>query len=116
MLQAFICHIPSGSSYKQFYHYVQETKYGFFGKYMTGSKIPSDFDLSKITVPLLLHYSVADRLSNVTDVEILLPKLKNVIFAQRIGSPNLNHIDFLWGSRSASLIYSNILKYFQMFQ
>lgn len=111
-----MCHSSSGSSSKQFNHYVQETNHMFFGKYMTGLEVPRDFEFSKITTPISLHYSVNDRLTNATDVEILMPKLKNVIFSQRIDTPKINHKDFLSSNLSASLIYSNILKIFQQFQ
>lgn len=88
----------------------------FFGKYMTGSKVPRDFAFAKITAPISLHYSASDRLTNATDVEILMPKLKSVVFVQRIDTPKINHIDFLWSMNSASLIYSKILDIFQRFQ
>lgn len=116
MLTTFMCHFPSGSSFKQFNHYVQETSHGFFGRYKFGRKIPRDFDVTKITTPISLHYSIADRLSNSTDVEILIPKLNSAIFVQKIISPKINHIDILWGKYSAAIIYSNILKIFQMYQ
>lgn len=109
-------HFPSGSSFKQFNHFVQETSHGFFGKYMRNSKIPRNFRLSRITIPISIHYSSSDRLSNATDVDILIPKLKNTVFVQRIDTPKINHIDILWGEYSAALIYSNILNIFQMYQ
>lgn len=111
-----MCHFPSGSSFKQFNHFVQETSHGFFGKYMRNSKIPRNFRLSRITIPISIHYSSSDRLSNATDVDILIPKLKNTVFVQRIDTPKINHIDILWGEYSAALIYSNILNIFQMYQ
>lgn len=107
-----MCHIPSGSSKEQVIHYGQEIKFGFFGKYMRGFRRPQDFPLSKITAPLSLHYSTADKLADATDVEVLIPKLKSIIFIQRIDD-KFNHIDFVWGMNTASLIYSKILNIFQ---
>lgn len=82
---------------------------------MNGPRRPDDFDLSRITTPLSLHYSTADRLADATDVEILIPKLKSVIFIQRIDD-KFNHIDFVWGMNTAKLVYSEILRIFQRFQ
>lgn len=94
-------------------HYGEEVKMGYFGKYRDGSESQQrEFDLSKITVPISIHYSNYDRLADVTDVQKLLSKLKNVVFVQRI-SELFNHVDFVWGINSASLIYSKILKIFQ---
>lgn len=57
-------HLPSGSSLKQVLHFGQEINSCFFGKYMTDSKIPSNYDLSQITVPVSLHYSPVDKFTN----------------------------------------------------
>lgn len=117
MLLAFICHVPSGSSIKQLLHYGQEIRSGSFAKYTKSFRRPSDFQLSKITTPLTLHYSTADKLADATDVTRLISKLKNsMVYVQPIDEPKFNHIDFVWGIKSASLIYSKILKYFEKYQ
>lgn len=116
MLPAFMCFFPSGCSIRQFQHYAQEASYGFFGKFMKESKKPADFPFSKITTPLTLHYTTADKLADAKDVENLLPKLNSVIYVQRINTPKLNHIDLLWGRHSASLIYSKIIDIFQKYR
>lgn len=116
MLPAFICHVPSGASFKQLLHYGQEIEHGFFGKYMNGFKIPDDFQLSRITVPISLHYSTSDVLAAAAGTKKLIPKLKNSeIYTQAITRP-FNHIDFVWGIYSASLIYSKILQFFDKYQ
>lgn len=116
MLPAFMCYFPSGCSIRQLQHYAQESNLGFFGRFMTDKKKkPREFPLSKISTPITLHYTTADKLADPKDVEILIPKLKSAVFVQRI-STSLNHIDLLWGSYSNSLIYSKILKIFQEYQ
>lgn len=115
MLPAFVCHFPSGASLEQLLHYGEEIKLDFFGTYKTGMESNHrSFDLSKITAPISIHYSTSDRLADATDVELLIPKLKNVIYVQRINEL-FNHADFCWGMNSASLIYSKILKIFQKY-
>lgn len=117
MLLAFICHVPSGASIKQILHYGQGIRSGSFGKYTKSFRRPSDFRLSQITTPITLHYSTADKLADATDVTILISKLKNsMVYVQPIDEPKFNHIDFVWGIKSASLIYSKILKYFEEYQ
>lgn len=113
MLPALICHTPSGSSINQIFHFGLEIRYGYFGKYMEGSEVPSDFDLSRITTPISLHFSSADKMVNPLDVQRLIPKLKNSLaFVQNIREKEINHIDFIWGIDAASLIYSQILRFF----
>lgn len=88
---------------------------GYFGKYSDGVKSQhKDFDLSKITAPISIHYSSFDRLADALDVEKLIPKLKSVVFVQRINEL-FNHMDFVWGKHTASLVYSKILQIFQTY-
>lgn len=116
-MPAFICHIPSGASIEQLLHYAQGINDGGFGQFTLGSKLPPDFPLSRITTPISLHYSSADKLADIIDVNRLIPKLKNsVVFTQALDKPNFNHADFVWGVNSASLIYSKILNIFEKHQ
>lgn len=114
-MPALLCHFPSGSSVKQFYHYAQEADYNFFGKYLTDSTVSSNFPVERITAPLSLHYSTADTFADPGDVETLIPRLNSVIFIQRIDE-RFNHIDFLWSMNAANLIYSNVLDVFAKYQ
>lgn len=117
MLPALICHTPSGSSINQLFHYGSEIRYGYFGKYMKGTKIPPDFELSKITAPLSIHFSPADKLVSILDVQRLIPKLNNSLaYIQNVNEIEFNHIDFIFGIDSASLIYSKIIRFFGEFQ
>lgn len=99
---------------KQVQHYAQEVRLGYFGQYATGWERPRDFMFSNINVPISFHYSTADTICTATDIEQLIPKIKNVIFIQRIDK-EFNHLDFLWSMHAADLIYSKILYIFQTF-
>lgn len=100
-----------------FFSYAQEIRSGSFGKYTKPFRTPSDFQLSRITAPLILHYSTADKLADATDATRLISKLKNsMVYVQAIDEPKFNHIDFVWSENSASLIYSKILFYFEKYQ
>lgn len=110
-MPSFFCHIPSGASSNQLIHYAQELKHGFFGKYMEDDKVSSDFQLSRITTPLSLHYSPTDRFTNVADIERLIPELNNsLVYVQKVNE--FNHIDFITGAHAAPVVFSKILQFF----
>lgn len=103
----------NGASLKQIGHYGHQSRFKYFGKYDRSSTRIPDFPLHKITAPIGLHYSDADVLANGKEVERLISNLCNCeLHVQNITVPKLNHVDFLWGERSASLIYSDILEFF----
>ncbi|XP_055325866.1 lipase 3-like [Sitodiplosis mosellana] len=117
MLPSLICHTPSGASINQFLHYGLEIRYGYFGKYMEGMEVPSDFELWRITTPISLHFSPADKLATWHDVQRLIPQLSNSLaYTQIINEKDFNHVDFIWGIDSASLIYPKIKWFFEKFQ
>lgn len=64
MQPVYNSHEPCGCSLKQILHFGQEINWCFFGKYMTDSNIPSNYDLSQIKVPVSLHYSPVDKFTN----------------------------------------------------
>lgn len=113
MMNAFLCKVPSGAATMQLLQFSQEVNYGFFGKYMEGSNISGDFNLSRINIPISLHYSPIDKFTNPKDFSRLISKLEHTVdFVQTIESPQFNHIDFIWGKTAASIIYSKILEFF----
>lgn len=116
MMTSFLCKVPSGSSTMQIIQFGQEVNYGFFGKYMDSSKIPDDFELSRINIPISLHYSPIDKFTNPTDVNRLISKLSHTIdFVQTVDSP-FNHMDFVWSKYAVSIVYSKILDFFSKYQ
>lgn len=86
--------------------------HNFFGKYMNGTKIPSDFPLSRISVPITVHYSTHDKVANAMNSQTTISKLKNVVYVQEISEIDFNHIDFALSVNAPSLVYSKILKQF----
>lgn len=64
MQPVYGCHLPSGCSLKQVLHFGQQVNWWHFGKYMTNLTVPCDYDLSKIRVPVSLHYSTVDKFTN----------------------------------------------------
>ncbi|XP_055295162.1 lipase 1-like [Sitodiplosis mosellana] len=111
MMPSFLCHKPSGASTMQLIHFGQEIKYGYFGKYMNDSKVPDNFDLSRINVPMSLHYSPIDTFTNPKDIKRLVHELNHTLaFVQTVES--FNHVDFIWGINASPIIYYKILEFF----
>lgn len=96
-------------------HFAQEVKYGYFGNYKEGSKIPPNFDLSRITTPLTLHYSPTDSFTNPKDVKRLISELRSLVYVQELTGKHFAHMDFLWGIHAADNIYSKVLRFFEMY-
>ncbi|XP_067217198.1 lipase 3-like [Linepithema humile] len=86
LLLVILGHVPAGSSVKQIIHYGQLIRSGLlispgkFKQYDNGpisnkkeyaSLTPPNYDVTKIKVPVALHYSKNDWLANVKDVEKL---------------------------------------------
>lgn len=89
---------------------------GFFGRKMkrNETEAPPDFPLHRITAPVSLHYSTVDRMATTLDVKKLITKLTGTrnLHVQEIDSGEFNHIDFMWGRNAASVVYSDIIKFF----
>ncbi|XP_013141648.1 PREDICTED: lipase 3-like [Papilio polytes] len=116
MLSIILGHMPSGSSTLQFVHFGQLVQSGRFCRYdrgnmknlkVYGTKLPPDYDLSKISVPIVLYYSGNDWLSDPRDVEILENHLK-VQTGNYI--EDFNHLDYLFADTAKELIYLSIIK------
>lgn len=116
MMRAILCHTPSGGSSKVLSHYAQLIKYNFFGKYMNGPKIPPNFNLSRISIPLTLHYSTVDPFTNPKDAKRLISELSHVVHVHVInGTHAFNHMDFLWSKNAASEIHSKVINFFELY-
>lgn len=118
LLPIIFGHTPAGASTKTLVHYAQGIISGKFGQYDYGSAknleiyhsvSPPEYNLSKIRVPIALHYADNDWLSSVTDVERLYQGLPSKLGKFRVNFPKFNHLDFLWGIDAPKLVYKTIL-------
>lgn len=82
---------------------------------MTSLEVSPDFPLHKITAPISLHYSIFDPFTNEKDVKKLISKLNGTedLYVQTVDQIKFDHQDFVWGTRAAELVYSEILKFFK---
>lgn len=113
-------HSPAGASIKQGVHYGQLVKSGRFCQFDYGplenmnrynTLTPPDYNISKITSPMYLFYSVGDMFSDIRDVERFKKELPNVKAYVRVDDPKWTHLDFVAGLTSKSTITDKTIKY-----
>uniref|UniRef100_A0A2A4JIJ1 Lipase n=1 Tax=Heliothis virescens TaxID=7102 RepID=A0A2A4JIJ1_HELVI len=119
MMPAIFGHVPAGASVRQFAHYGQGISGKQFRRYdhgtvleniiKYGSFIPPRYDLFKITAPVFLHYSDADPLAHVKDVEILFRELGRPIGKFWVPLSGFSHIDFVYGINAKELVYNRVV-------
>ncbi|XP_033209290.1 lipase 3-like isoform X2 [Belonocnema kinseyi] len=120
-----LAHLPAGASLKQFAHYAQLIKSNKFRKFdygLTGNLkkygklFPPDYNLSKITTRVALHYSDNDYFAATSDVARLYRQLRNPIGKIRVPDHTFNHVDFMWGIDANTLIYEKIMRIMSRYQ
>uniref|UniRef100_A0ABD2WE30 Lipase n=1 Tax=Trichogramma kaykai TaxID=54128 RepID=A0ABD2WE30_9HYME len=90
--------------------YFRQFDYGWYYNYEKyGSWSPPHYDLSKVTAPVSLHYSLNDWISNESDVRILGQTLPNMIGKYRLPHTNFNHADYLWARDVRKMLYFKLL-------
>lgn len=73
-----------------------------------GKVSPPEYNLTKITAPISLHYSAEDNFMNTESVEKLGKKLPSFIGSFVVPAPKFNHIDYLTGIHARELVYEDI--------
>ncbi|XP_068617398.1 lipase member J-like [Battus philenor] len=116
MLSIILGHIPAGSSTLQFVHYGQLVQSGRFCRFdrgeennlnAYGTRTSPDYDLSNVSVPIVLYYSGNDWLSDPVDVEILWYHLRT---QYHYYIEDFNHMDYLYADIAKDMIYLSIIK------
>ncbi|CAH0398736.1 unnamed protein product [Chilo suppressalis] len=107
-------HTPAGASSRQIIHYAQGIHQNVFRRFNHGTTIgnilaygtaqPPDYDLSRITAPVYLHYTPNDPLAHLADVERLYKELPNPT-KHRVPLNTFNHVDFIWAIDADTLLY-----------
>lgn len=117
-LPAILSHAPAGTSAKAIIHYGQEIMskkfcqydYGIIGNLKRyGSVKPPEYDLSRVTTPIYLHYSDNDWLAHQDDVQLLYRRLPNVVGQLRVPLSTFNHLDFVYGIDAKKLLYDKVM-------
>ncbi|XP_041769585.1 lipase 1-like [Anopheles merus] len=112
-------HLPAGCSLKQVAHFGQVVTSGHFRPYdygveenrrrYTGSAVPPDYDLTKVTAPVVIFYGLADQLTHPTDVRQLAGRLPNLVALNQLPNTTFNHMDFLLAGDAKDALYDSII-------
>lgn len=76
---------------------------------------PPRYNLSKITIPIVLFYGNNDWLSSPQDVIKLTNELPKKSIIYKVPYAKFNHIDFLWAMDAPKLVYKKVLKMLEEF-
>ncbi|CAH1402322.1 unnamed protein product [Nezara viridula] len=110
-------YMPAGTSIKQLVHFAQIAKSTQFRQYDYGylknlevyhQRDPPDYDLSKISTPVTLHYGNNDWLTGINDIAKLnasIPKTNTRL----VPFSYFNHLDFMWAKDVDKLLYDDLL-------
>lgn len=119
MMPVILGHTPAGASVRQLAHYGQSIDNKSFRRYdqgsfianrrVYGSRRPPQYDLSKVTTPVFLHYSDRDPLAHVRDVDTLWAELGRPVGKFRVQMTTFSHLDFLWGIDAKELVYDRVI-------
>lgn len=102
-------------SVKQLLHFAQLQNSEKFEMYDYGTKEnmiryglskPPEYNLTAVSVPLVVAYGTKDSLTKAEDTEFLIPKLPNVTKVIKLP---WNHVDMILGKNVDSQLYNNIL-------
>ncbi|VVC99706.1 unnamed protein product [Leptidea sinapis] len=122
MLPVIFEHFPTRSSTLQLIHYAQlinsrrfcRFDYGANNYLKYGQKSAPDYDLSKITTPMVLFYSDNDWLSDPLDVAKLSDGLPKVY--KRYHLDKFNHFDYMYASVAKDAVYMKIARDIMSFE
>ncbi|XP_031637603.1 gastric triacylglycerol lipase-like [Contarinia nasturtii] len=122
LLAKIINHIPAGSSYKQFIHYVQIAVAHRFQHYDHGIKMnlkiygtpkPPEYNLTNVRAKVHILQGANDLLTQTENVP-LLAKAMGCYPVAISHVPGFNHIDFIFGS-NLDKIHKKIFKVSKIF-
>ncbi|XP_030024012.2 lipase 1 [Manduca sexta] len=114
-----IAHFPAGTSRKNLVHFAQIGSSKIFGQFDYGrpknynmykSFTPPNYDLSKVTMDVVLVSGKNDRVSTLEDTELLKEKLPNVKEHIILQPESFNHLDHMWGRSCSEVSYPYIVQ------
>ncbi|XP_016851200.2 lysosomal acid lipase/cholesteryl ester hydrolase [Anolis carolinensis] len=119
-IDVYAAHAPAGTSVQNIIHWkqavhggkLQAFDYGWLkNRFHYNQMEPPEYDITQMTVPTAIWSSGNDWLSGPADVDVLIPKIKNLIFHESI--PEWNHLDPLFGLDAPEKVYYKILNLLQ---
>ncbi|XP_033003951.1 lysosomal acid lipase/cholesteryl ester hydrolase-like [Lacerta agilis] len=106
--------LPDFASVKNMIHLAQVFKskelkyfdYGSKNKAIYNTTTPPFYQIEDMVVPTAVWYGGHDIMSNRKDIQLLLPRISNLVFHKYI--PEWQHADFLWGLDAPKKLYPDI--------
>ncbi|XP_067005411.2 lipase 3 isoform X2 [Anabrus simplex] len=107
-----------GNSAKTSQHYTQLIESGRFQQFdygpevnlqMYGSNQPAEYDVTRVTAPVSIHYGATDKRVPEEGVLYMSTILPNVAEVRKVPSEKFNHMDFICHMNLKELLYDHIL-------
>ncbi|XP_055913878.1 lipase 1-like [Eupeodes corollae] len=111
--------VTAGGSVQEIEHFLQILKSGDFVSYDRGLEgnlefyhrvEPDGYNLTKITMPIILHYSRTDALATARAVHELYKYLPSTVGVYGVPADKFNHFDFIWSPSLRNLLNTNIVR------
>ncbi|KAM3955560.1 lipase 3-like [Aphomia sociella] len=122
LIPLFLAHAPAGASVRQFTHYAQLINSNEFRRFnhlpiknieKYGRPVPPSYDISQITAPAHLYYSLGDIITDFADVYYLSERLPNVAGVYQMERATFTHLDYVWGIDAKEQLYDKIISNMQ---
>ncbi|XP_026272207.2 lipase 1-like [Frankliniella occidentalis] len=118
--QIFMAHWPEKASGGQYLHSAQNFRLGgnfykfdygpFKNKELYGSVSPPVYNLSSISSPTYVYYSMTDNTVHYKDVEDLAKLLPSLKRLHRVFGDTFNHVDFFISSVAYERVYMHVIQ------
>jgi len=106
-----VAQFAQGFNSKKFQHFDHGDPESNFEVY--GSTEPPQYDLSRVSVPVLLFWGNDDWFSTKENVESLAAQLPRLIDTIEVPYDGWNHLDFMWAKDADTLLYKPIIDFIQ---
>ncbi|VVD01301.1 unnamed protein product [Leptidea sinapis] len=123
-LSMLYSHIAGGTSLRNMARYGQSLNADDFQKYdfgetvnvvKYGSKKPPGYNLSSVSLPVVIIYGANDHLVDTKDISWLVDKLPNVIGLEEVADPLWNHLDTMFSQHINKTIWPTVNRYLKRF-
>lgn len=118
-LPVLVSHTPAGTSVRNMRHYAQLVLSERFQKFdfgetrnriRYGQEAPPEYNLSMVSAPVALYWSLGDWLADPRDVSQLRDRLPRLVLDFRVRDPKFTHLDFTLGIGARQLVYEPLMK------
>lgn len=117
-MPVYASHTPDPTSFKVLAHILQMRNGKFhlfdYGKRENvkryGQVEPPNYNLTKITTPIVLYWSDSDAISSPLDIAMLILQLPSVVLDYNIPDEKFNHIDYFHATDADRLVHDKVIE------